>query len=147
MGSKGVEEMRRKWRTASASDAHFAGVAAHNSYSVFPVIPFCVIRLGRLRSSVLIRSVLAPTADALDSGRLAYELLPNIMPVNLLTLYLPIADPDTTTIYLREAERALLGFRLNRVWYSLVERGRRSVENGLDFYDRIRAEFAVTRSL
>jgi hypothetical protein len=89
----------------------------------------------------------APTANALDSGRLAYELFPNLMPVNLLTLYLPIADPDTTTIYLHEAGRALLGFRLNRVWYSLVERGGHSVENRLDFYDRIRAEFAVTRSL
>jgi hypothetical protein len=90
---------------------------------------------------------IAPTADALGSGRLAYELFPNIMPVSLLTLYLPIVDPDATANYLREAERALLAFRLTRIWYSLVERGGHSVENRFEFYDRIRADFAVTRSL
>jgi hypothetical protein len=90
---------------------------------------------------------IAPTADALGLGRLAYEVFPNIMPVSLLTLYLPIVAPDATANYFREAERALLAFRLTRIWYSLVERGGHSVENRFEFYDRIRADFTVTRSL
>lgn len=51
--------------------------------------------------------------DALRAGRLAYQLIPNIMPVTLLTARLPIVNPANTLAYLQEAERALAAFRLN----------------------------------
>jgi hypothetical protein len=83
----------------------------------------------------------APSAESLDSARVAYELIPNSTPVTLLTLYLPIVDPENTTVYLQEAERALRGFRLKRVWYSWEKHGCPPAEEGLDFYDRMREEF------
>jgi hypothetical protein len=82
-----------------------------------------------------------PRAEILESARVAYELIPNITPVTLLALYLPIVDPKNTTVYLQEAERALRGFRLKRAWYSWKEHGRPPSEDGLDFYDRMREEF------
>jgi hypothetical protein len=79
-------------------------------------------------------------ARALRIGRLAWELIPNIMPVALLTVTLPIADPPNTAAYLREAHRALSAFRLNCVWYSWVEQKRPPIEDGLTFYDLMSAE-------
>jgi hypothetical protein len=79
---------------------------------------------------------------AFRAGKLAYELVPNIMPVTLLTVRLPIIDPANTTAYIREAERALDVFRLNRAWYSCVEHQRAFTEESLNFYSRIGQEFA-----
>ena len=79
---------------------------------------------------------------ALRAGHLAWELVPNIVPVTLFTVRLPIVDPANTTVYLREADRALCAFRLNRVWYSWVEHGCSPEEESLDFYHRMREELA-----
>jgi hypothetical protein len=74
-------------------------------------------------------------AGALRAGKDAYELIPNIMPVKLFTVRLPIVDPANTAVYLREAQRALNVFRLNRAWYSCVEDHLRfSHDESLDFY-------------
>jgi hypothetical protein len=79
---------------------------------------------------------------ALRAGKLAYELVPNIMPVTLFTVRLPIVDPGNTLAYLREAERALGVFRLNRAWYECVEHRRRFTDDSLGFYVRMCREFA-----
>lgn len=79
---------------------------------------------------------------ALHAWKLAYELLPNIMPVTLFTLRLPIVDPENTLAYLQEAERALEVFRLNRAWYECVEHHRRFTDDTLAFYVRMSREFA-----
>jgi len=80
--------------------------------------------------------------SALRAGKLAYELIPNIMPLTLFTVRLPIVDPAHTPAYLREAERALDVFQLNRAWYSCVEHHRTFADESLNFYVRIRQEFA-----
>jgi len=78
--------------------------------------------------------------DALRAGKLAYEAMPNITPVTLLTVRLPIVDPTNTSTYLWEADRALSMFRLNRAWYSCVENHRAFNDENLEFYMRIRQE-------
>ena len=93
-----------------------------------------------------------PTAGSLTSeqvvralrvGKVAYERISNIMPVTLFTVRLPIVDPGNTPAYLREAERALDVFRLNRAWYECVEHRRRFTDdNSLGFYIRICRELA-----
>ena len=79
---------------------------------------------------------------ALRAGRLAYEILPNIMPATLFTVRLPIVDPGNTFAYLREAERALDVFRLNRAWHECVEHRRRFTDDSLGFYVRMCRDFA-----
>lgn len=79
---------------------------------------------------------------ALRAGKLAYQLLPNIMPVTLLTARLPIVDPGNTAAYVREAERALDVLRLNRAWYECVEHRRRLSDDSLGFYVRMCRELA-----
>lgn len=80
---------------------------------------------------------------ALRAGKVAYEIIPNIMPVALFTVRLPIVDPANTSAYLREAERALELFRLGRAWYECVEHRRRFADdNGLGFYVRMCRELA-----
>lgn len=80
-------------------------------------------------------------AEALTYGELAHRLIPNVTPVALLTLYLPIVDPKNTSVYLREANRALRVLRLNQAWYSRAEHSRQPADEGLNFYDRMRQEF------
>jgi len=79
---------------------------------------------------------------AFRAGKLAYELVPNIMPVTLFTVRLPIVDPANTAAYIREAERALDVFALNRAWYYCVEHHRAFTDESLNFYVRIGQEFA-----
>jgi hypothetical protein len=79
---------------------------------------------------------------AFHAGKLAYGLVPNIMPVSLLTVRLPIVDPRNTPVYLREAERAIEVFRLNRAWYECVENNSRFTDECLGFYVRMCKEFA-----
>jgi len=79
---------------------------------------------------------------AFRAGKLAYELVPNIMPVTLFTVRLPIVDPANTLAYVREAECALDAFRLNRAWYSCVEHHRVFTDEKLNFYVQIGQEFA-----
>jgi hypothetical protein len=79
--------------------------------------------------------------EALQVGKRVYEVVPNIMPVTLLTLYLPITDPENSEEYLLESDRARGALRLNRAWYARVERNRGPQDEGLDFYDDMREEF------
>lgn len=80
-------------------------------------------------------------AEALQAGQLVHDVVPNIMPVTLLTLYLPIVDPENTEQYLLESDRARKAFRLNCAWYARLEHDR-APDDPLDFYDRMREEFA-----
>lgn len=79
--------------------------------------------------------------DALGAGNLAYQLIPNITPVTLLTVRLPIVDPANTAAYLQEAGRALHVFKLSRSWYSCVEHHRAFTDESLNFYSHMRQEF------
>jgi hypothetical protein len=81
------------------------------------------------------------TERALQLGRCAYDAIPNVMPVTLLTLYLPIVDPENTAKYLEESDRVRPVFRLARAWYGRVERGVASSDEGLGFYDQMANEF------
>jgi hypothetical protein len=80
--------------------------------------------------------------NAFKAGSRAYEFVPNITPVTLFTVRIPIADPANTPVYIREANRALRAFRLNCAWYSWVEYRRPPGGEGLEFYDQISQEFA-----
>ncbi len=84
---------------------------------------------------------IAQIAKALQTGRRAYDLIPNIMPVALLSVYLPIIDPANSTTYLAEGKRAMAAFRLNRAWYWWVEHHQPVGEDALGFYAAIGAEF------
>ncbi|HEX6508055.1 MAG TPA: hypothetical protein VF221_10515 [Chloroflexota bacterium] len=83
---------------------------------------------------------------AVHTGHAAYDAVPNIMPITLLTLRLPIVDPARTHDYLAEASRALTAFTLNRTWYSWVEEQRAPTLDGLDFYKRMSDLFAQRSS-
>lgn len=85
-------------------------------------------------------------ANALRVGHLAWEVIPNIVPAVLLTVYLPIIDPEHTAAYLREGQRALGAFRLNCLWYSWVERHQPMVEDGPGFYELMSADLATRPS-
>jgi hypothetical protein len=80
--------------------------------------------------------------NAFRTGRRTYDLIPNIMPVTLFTVRLPIVDPGNTPAYLREAGRALSAFKLNRAWYSWVESHCPPGGDGLAFCERMAQEFA-----
>jgi hypothetical protein len=101
---------------------------------VYRLVDHVLSGAGPLTSEQVVR--------ALRAGKLAYELIPNIMPVTLFTVRLPIVDPGNTLAYLREAERALDVFRLNRAWYECVEHGRRFTDASLGFYVRMCRDFA-----
>jgi hypothetical protein len=79
---------------------------------------------------------------AFKAGHSSYDLIPNIMPVTLFTVRLPLVDPENTSVYLREADRALRAFRLNRVWYSWAENHCPPTGDGLGFYERMAQELA-----
>jgi len=79
--------------------------------------------------------------DALKAGKYAYKHCPNIMPVILLTLRLPIVDPRNTSEYIEEAKRAIDLFSLNRAWFDCVEHHRRLSDSNLGFYNRMCKEF------
>jgi hypothetical protein len=79
---------------------------------------------------------------AFREGNLAWQVIPNITPVGLLTLRLPIVDPAHTAFYLGEAQRALDAFRLGWAWYSWVEYGHNAVTDDLNFYRDMQREFA-----
>jgi hypothetical protein len=61
--------------------------------------------------------------------------------VTLLTLHLPIVDPENTAKYLAESDRVRLLFRLARAWFARVENPRASDCEALDFYDKMADEF------
>jgi hypothetical protein len=75
--------------------------------------------------------------NALRTGKVAYDSLPNVMPVTLMTVRLPIVDPSKTADYLREARSALATFTLNRTWYSWVEEQCAPALESLDFYRKM----------
>src|SRR5262249_49541379 len=80
---------------------------------------------------------------AFQDGHLAWQVIPNITPVRLLTLRLPIVDPANSVSYRREAEKGLDVFRLGWVWYSWVEHGRAAgTDDTLDFYRNMQRELA-----
>lgn len=81
--------------------------------------------------------------NALRSGKLAYDLFDNVSAVTLLSLRLPIIDPENTAEYLAEAARALRAFRLNRVWYWCVEKHSRFIDEPLAFYAQIQEELSA----
>ncbi len=81
-------------------------------------------------------------ADAFQAGKLAYKVIPNIIPVALFTVRLPIVDPADTIIYVGEATRAVQVFKLNRMWYECVECHRSFTDAGLNFYIQLGQEFA-----
>ncbi len=84
-------------------------------------------------------------AGAFRTGNLAYQVVPNITPVGLFTLLLPIVDPANTASYLIEAQRILDVFRLGRLWYSWVEyHGDKGLEYDaqMGFYKQMQREFA-----
>jgi hypothetical protein len=80
--------------------------------------------------------------SAFKAGHRAYGFIPNIMPVTLFTVRLPIVDPANTPAYLREAGRAIRAFRLNRAWYSWAENHCSASGDGLAFYERMAEELA-----
>lgn len=93
-----------------------------------------------------LRDILQPpngkvSERALQLGRCAYDVVPNIAPVTLLTLYLPITDPRNTAKYIAESDRVRPLFRLARAWYCHVERGVAASDEGLGFYDQMADEF------
>lgn len=59
--------------------------------------------------------------SALWMGEILYEIMPNIMPVTLFVLGLPIVDPHDTRTYIEEGKRALVAFKLRTYWYMYVE--------------------------
>jgi hypothetical protein len=79
-------------------------------------------------------------SDAFFIGKLAYELFPNITPLILFTMRLPIVDPDNINTYWREANQAYKAVRLGLAWYECVELKSRYTPNRQDFCLKILEE-------
>jgi hypothetical protein len=146
--SRGLQEVRIEHALEVLQGAHFARLATKAPWnSVLESMPddtACRLVDAALESDAPFTS--KQVVNALRAGHLAWELIPNIMPVTLFTLRLPIVDPANTAVYLGEADRALRVFRLNRTWYHRVEPHRPPAEEGLDFYDRMHQELAMRPS-
>jgi hypothetical protein len=80
-------------------------------------------------------------SDAFFIGKLAYELFPDITPLTLFTMRLPIVDPDNINTYWREANLAYKSVRLGLAWYECVERKSRYTPNREDFCISMLEEF------
>ena len=89
-------------------------------------------------------SVLSPESvlDALTAGSLAYRIIPNMSPIYLFSILLPIVDFENTKEYCAEASFAYKIFLLNRVWYSCIESGARFEEKDIHFAIQMSEEFA-----
>ena len=79
--------------------------------------------------------------EALCVGAIVYEFIPNITATYLLTIRLPIVDPENTQIYLQEGEKAFQAMQLRHYWYTYVEyRSKKDFET-LAFYRKMLNEF------
>lgn len=58
---------------------------------------------------------------ALHTGRILWELIPNITPVTLLLLRLPMVDSERTDSYIEAGRKALEAFKVGQDWYSYTE--------------------------
>lgn len=79
--------------------------------------------------------------DALRVGRLAWRIFPNISPVYLFSVCLPIVDPENTSKYCIEARFAYRMSLLSRTWYSCVESSSEFVEDEIKFPIHLAKEF------
>lgn len=88
----------------------------------------------------LIVEIAAPTlspekiGSAFRVGKLAYEYIPNVMPLGLFAFRLPSVNPVMSDAYKVELRRACSAFLVNRYWYECVERQARFDESQLDMY-------------
>jgi hypothetical protein len=96
-------------------------------------------------------STLEPSTNAEDAvrlGKFAYDAVPNLTPVTLLAVVLPIIDPANTTTYLSEATNAWNAFILGRAWYSVMEhREVFRIDESLEFYRSWTRELNISSSL
>ena len=109
-------------------------------------------QIGRLNydsALAIVRAILGRSSslspervvDALLAGSLAYQIIPNISPIYLFSILLPIVDPGHTSEYCAEASPAYKMFLLNRIWYNCVESSVRFDEEDIQFPVRISKEF------
>ncbi len=80
-------------------------------------------------------------AFAFNTGRVVYDIMPNVTATYLLMVQLPIIDPENTHKYLEEGEKALMAIELHDYWYSYVESRSKPDTRRWAFYRRIRDEF------
>jgi len=80
-------------------------------------------------------------SEAFFIGKLAYKLFPNLTPLFLFTLRLPIVDPENVNLYFQEAQRIYNALLLRFSWYECVERNERFIPKNLDLCLKICEEF------
>jgi len=80
-------------------------------------------------------------SEALFVGKLAYKLFPDITPLTLFTMRLPVIDPENANLYWQEAQRVYDALLLAFTWYECVERNERYVPEKLDLCLKIYKEF------
>jgi len=88
-------------------------------------------------------AMIGETVSAFNFGRHAWKLFPNLMPVDLLGIQLPIVDPARTAEYSREFDSAYNAVRLGRLWYHCIENQEVFNSENLDLNRRLRSEFSM----
>jgi len=80
--------------------------------------------------------------SSLNSGNLVYEIMPNITPVYVLNVLLPIVDPPNTLAYLNAGDDALAAMELRVSWHWYMEYRQPPVIENLILYKQLRDIFA-----
>lgn len=74
---------------------------------------------------------------SLDVGRQVYEFMPDITPVQLFALYLPIICPKTAETWTDGIKFVLTAWKLREAWYTYIEKHERPDVSAWDFYERL----------
>jgi hypothetical protein len=118
--------------------------------ALYPIGPFELPNeIASGISHQVIRSLL-PTYEPLTEdevlksltvGRTVHRRIRNVTAPSLLIELLPTVDPENTSAYLIEGEKALSAMELNNYWYSYVESRRSPEFDRWSFYRQISDEF------
>ncbi|MGB9693356.1 MAG: hypothetical protein ACPLYF_00765, partial [Fervidobacterium sp.] len=77
------------------------------------------------------------TIKSLDVGKLTYDFMPDITPVSLFVVYLPLIDPESAKAQMEEVKFILAAWRLRVVWYDYIERCEQPDTSLWIFYERL----------
>ena len=77
------------------------------------------------------------TIKSLDVGKLTCDFMPDITPVSLFVVYLPLIDPESAKAQMEEIKFILAAWRLRVVWYDYIERCEQPDTSLWIFYERL----------
>ncbi|MDD9586356.1 hypothetical protein [Klebsiella variicola] len=83
-------------------------------------------------------------AKAYKLGRMAYRVMPNIMPLKLFSYLMPICFPERIQEWHNQSNYISDIYKLNRLWYTSIE-GRQLNLDAIDYYQDLIKELSKTK--